>query len=72
MFCPDLIPNISYLKSFLKRKNGLFKKAYELGVLCSVDVAVIILGKHRLSFVFSTMLNALDLFLSSFRGSSWS
>ncbi|KAF8890558.1 hypothetical protein CPB84DRAFT_1647944, partial [Gymnopilus junonius] len=31
--------------TFLKRKNGLFKKAYELGVLCSVDVAVIIFGK---------------------------
>ncbi|KIY72482.1 SRF-like protein [Cylindrobasidium torrendii FP15055 ss-10] len=32
--------------TFLKRKNGLFKKAYELGVLCSVDVAVIIFEKR--------------------------
>ncbi|KAJ6562452.1 hypothetical protein B0H19DRAFT_943928 [Mycena capillaripes] len=30
--------------TFLKRKNDLFQKAYELGVLCSVDVAVIIFG----------------------------
>jgi hypothetical protein len=29
----------------LQRKNGLFKKAYELGVLCAVDVAVIIFSK---------------------------
>ncbi|KAI0248757.1 hypothetical protein BJV78DRAFT_1107700, partial [Lactifluus subvellereus] len=28
--------------TLLNRKTGLFKKAYELGVLCSVDVAVII------------------------------
>ncbi|KAJ6616484.1 hypothetical protein B0H10DRAFT_2391894 [Mycena sp. CBHHK59/15] len=32
--------SVTFLKAC--RKNGLFKKAYELGVLCSVDVAVII------------------------------
>ena len=31
--------------SSIQRKNGLFKKAYELGVLCSVEVAVIIFGR---------------------------
>ncbi|KAF9779244.1 hypothetical protein BJ322DRAFT_992607, partial [Thelephora terrestris] len=33
--------------TFLKRKNGLFKKAYELGVLCSVDVAVIVFDNKQ-------------------------
>ncbi|KAF9474896.1 hypothetical protein BDN70DRAFT_814954, partial [Pholiota conissans] len=33
--------SVTFLKA-CSRKNGLFKKAYELGVLCSVDVAVII------------------------------
>jgi MADS-box transcription factor len=32
------------LRTLTQRKTGLFKKAYELGVLCSVDVAVIIFG----------------------------
>ncbi|EHL02312.1 putative Transcription factor SMP1 [Glarea lozoyensis 74030] len=33
--------------TFLKRKGGLFKKAHELSVLCSVDVAVIIFGNNK-------------------------
>ncbi|KAG8705101.1 hypothetical protein FRC09_003160 [Ceratobasidium sp. 395] len=43
--------SVTFLKSSLSsnalRKNGLFKKAYELGVLCSVDVAVIIFGHNN-------------------------
>ncbi|KAH9839758.1 uncharacterized protein C8Q71DRAFT_905173 [Rhodofomes roseus] len=50
--------------TFLKRKNGLFKKAYELGVLCSVDVAVIIFeerpGHHVKLFQYcSTDVNSM-------------
>ncbi|KAL2887534.1 Transcription factor SMP1 [Ceratocystis lukuohia] len=33
--------------TFLKRKGGLFKKAHELSVLCSVDVAVIIFSSNH-------------------------
>ena len=40
--------------TFLKRKGGLFKKAYELGVLCQVDVAVIIFGHNKKLYEFSS------------------
>ncbi|KAI5239239.1 hypothetical protein E4T42_08743 [Aureobasidium subglaciale] len=40
--------------TFLKRKGGLFKKAYELSVLCSVDVAVIIFGTNKKLYEFSS------------------
>ncbi|KAF2858783.1 hypothetical protein K470DRAFT_118587 [Piedraia hortae CBS 480.64] len=33
--------------TFLKRKTGLFKKAHELSVLCSVDVAVVVFGNNN-------------------------
>ena len=33
--------------TLFQRKNGLFKKAYELGVLCSVDVAVIVFDNKQ-------------------------
>ncbi|KKK12083.1 hypothetical protein P175DRAFT_0445671 [Aspergillus ochraceoroseus IBT 24754] len=40
--------------TFLKRKGGLFKKAHELAVLCSVDVAVIIFGHNKKLYEFSS------------------
>ncbi|TIC00857.1 hypothetical protein E3Q18_00876 [Wallemia mellicola] len=40
--------------TFLKRKTGLFKKAHELGVLCSADVAVIVFGHNGKLYEFSS------------------
>ncbi|KAI0294499.1 hypothetical protein B0F90DRAFT_1640002 [Multifurca ochricompacta] len=50
--------------TFLKASDSLFKKAYELGVLCSVDVAVIIFERKpghsdKLFQYCSTDINAL-------------
>ncbi|EJT78920.1 MADS-box MEF2 type transcription factor [Gaeumannomyces tritici R3-111a-1] len=40
--------------TFLKRKGGLFKKAHELSVLCSVDVAVFIFGTNKKLYEYSS------------------
>ena len=44
----------THRRTFLKRKGGLFKKAHELSVLCSVDVAVIIFGHNKKLYEFSS------------------
>ena len=41
-------------RTFLKRKGGLFKKAHELSVLCSVNVAVIIFGHNKKLYEYSS------------------
>ena len=45
---------INHLSTFLKRKGGLFKKAHELSVLCSVEVAVIIFGHNKKLYEYSS------------------
>lgn len=45
---------IAYNSTFLKRKGGLFKKAHELSVLCSVDVAVFIFGQNKKLYEYSS------------------
>jgi hypothetical protein len=47
-------PPLTLRSTFLKRKGGLFKKAHELSVLCSVDVAVIIFGHNKKLYEFSS------------------
>ncbi len=48
------LTNLSPYRTFLKRKGGLFKKAHELSVLCSVDVAVIIFGHNKKLYEYSS------------------
>lgn len=40
--------------TFSKRRNGLLKKAYELSVLCDVDVALIIFSTRGKLFEFGS------------------
>lgn len=42
-------------RTFLKRKGGLFKKAHELSVLCSVDVAVFVFGNNKKLYEYSSI-----------------
>lgn len=49
--------------TFAKRRNGLFKKAYELSVLCDAEVALIIFSNQGKLFEFSStdsLLKTLD------------
>lgn len=50
----DVYLVLTFFRTFLKRKGGLFKKAHELSVLCSVDVAVIIFGHNKKLYEFSS------------------
>jgi len=52
--CGLTITNALPHSTFLKRKGGLFKKAHELSVLCSVDVAVIIFGNNKKLYEYSS------------------
>ncbi|KAJ0086347.1 hypothetical protein Patl1_08474 [Pistacia atlantica] len=56
--------------TFSKRRNGLIKKAYELSILCDIDIALIMFspsgrlshfsGKKRIEDVFSRYINLPD------------
>jgi len=55
--CTGLVSDTKLTASsstFLKRKGGLFKKAHELSVLCSVEVAVVIFGQNKKLFEYSS------------------
>lgn len=55
LIAPIAVPaELTIHSTFLKRKGGLFKKAHELSVLCSVDVAVIIFGHNKKLYEFSS------------------
>ncbi|KAE9587160.1 putative transcription factor MADS-type1 family [Lupinus albus] len=56
--------------TFSKRRNGLIKKAYELSILCDIDIALIMFspsgrlnhfsGRRRIEDVFTRFINLPD------------
>ena len=50
--------------TFSKRRNGLMKKAYELSVLCDVDVALIMFSPSGRASFFSRNKRFADFYAS--------
>lgn len=51
--------------TFSKRRNGLIKKAYELSVLCDVDVALIMFSPSGRPSLFSGTKRSASLYSST-------
>jgi hypothetical protein len=54
--------------TFLKRKYGLMKKAYELSILCDCEVGIIILKKGKLIEFSSSDMDDMLLRYTEFTG----
>ncbi|KAI9267521.1 Mef2a core bound To Dna [Helicostylum pulchrum] len=51
--------------TFLKRKHGLMKKAYELSVLCNCEVALVIIPSNNKLIQYSS--SDIDTLLTKFK-----
>lgn len=58
--------NRNRLVTFTKRKTGLFKKAYELGVLCGAEVAVIVFAHNSKVYEYVFLLVLYCIWLKAF------